>query len=258
MRRSVPRTISDSSTKPTAKAASAAAQPSRWPQRSVRRPLSSSINAPAAGRATSSQVYAVMVSALEEVGFVDRSRPAGTENRHDDGQPDNDFAGGDHHREERHHLPVETAMHPGVGDERQVDGVEHQLDAHEHHDRVAPQEHTGRADGEQQRRKIQVVGGIHLSPSCSEPLPTVRCCRIGGTESFEYDPSGSRAAMSTALWRAYTPGPGSGVGYPPLRKRSIDNSRWVFRRSNRSRWASTIAPTAAVISSALVSSNAHR
>ena len=36
------------------------------------------------------------------------------------------------------------------------------------------------------------------------------------------------------------------------------NSRWVFRGSIRSRCASTMAPRAAVISSALVSSNAHR
>ena len=36
------------------------------------------------------------------------------------------------------------------------------------------------------------------------------------------------------------------------------SSRWVLRRSKRSRWASTIAPRAAVISSAPVSSNAHR
>ena len=64
--------------------------------------------------------------------------------------------------------------------------------------------------------------------------------------------------MSTALLRAYTPGLGSVVGCPPGRNRSCASSRWVLRRSNRSRWASTIAPSAAVMSSAPVSSNAHR
>ena len=35
------------------------------------------------------------------------------------------------------------------GDEGEVDGVEHQLDAHEHHQDVAPDEHADRPDGEQ-------------------------------------------------------------------------------------------------------------
>ncbi|COX69446.1 Uncharacterised protein [Mycobacterium tuberculosis] len=48
------------------------------------------------------------------------------------------------------------------------------------------------------------------------------------------------------------------MGCPPGRKRSWESSRWVLRRSKRSRCASTIAPTAAVINSALVNSNAHR
>lgn len=34
----------------------------------------------------------------------------------------------------------------------QVAGVEHQFDAHEHDDGIAPQQHPGGADGEQQRR----------------------------------------------------------------------------------------------------------
>src|SRR3984885_3373168 len=156
--------MSASSSRPTPNAASAVAQPSRWPHGSVRLPPSSSIAAPAAGRATTSQVKWVIGSALEQVGFVDRGRSAGTENRHDDGQAHDDFAGGDDHGEERHHLAVQATMHPGEGDERQVDRVEHQLDAHEHHDGVAAQQHTGGSDGEQQRRKVKVVGWIHDAP----------------------------------------------------------------------------------------------
>lgn len=55
-----------------------------------------------------------------------------------------------HHREERHHLTVEFAVHPRKRDEREIGGVEHQFDAHEHDDGVAAHQHTGRADGEQQ------------------------------------------------------------------------------------------------------------
>src|SRR6185312_2534879 len=109
--------------------------------------------------------------------------------------------------EERDHLTVEVTVHAGERDEREVDRVEHQLDEHEHHERVAPQQHTGRADGEQQRRQIQVVSRVHdasspLRASALEALPaapTVRCCSIGGTDNSEKDPSGSNAAMSTAL-----------------------------------------------------------
>src|SRR5277367_1019632 len=98
--------MSTSSVTPTPNEAKAVAQPSRCPHGSVRLPPSSSIAAPAAGNATSSQVRCVIASALEQVGVVDRSRSAGTENRHDDGQADHDLAGGDDHGEERHHLPV--------------------------------------------------------------------------------------------------------------------------------------------------------
>ena len=49
---------------------------------------------------------------------------------------------------------------PGVAaerDERQVHGVQHDLDRQQDRDQVAPQEHAGRADGEQDRRHDQVV-----------------------------------------------------------------------------------------------------
>src|ERR1700749_1049409 len=108
--------MSFSSARPMPNDASAVAQPSRCPHASVRRPPSSSTKAPAAGRATTSQMKCVISSALEQVGVVDRSRSAGAENCHDDGQADDDFARGDDHGEEGHHLPVELAMHPGEGD----------------------------------------------------------------------------------------------------------------------------------------------
>ena len=82
-------------------------------------------------------------------------------------------------------------------------GVEHQLDAHEHHDGVAPQQHSGGADGEQQRRQVQVVGGVHPAPFSPFVEPDIeRRGRMALTESRASEPSGSRAAMSTALCRA--------------------------------------------------------
>jgi hypothetical protein len=71
-------------------------------------------------------------------------------------------------------------------------------------------------------------------------------------------PSGSRAGVATELPVANTPGPGSGDIRSP-RIRASTRSRWVGRLA-RSRLvkASTIAPTAAVMSSAEVSSNGKR
>src|ERR671915_608134 len=43
-------------------------------------------------------------SVLEQVGVVDRRRPAGPEERHDDREADDDLGGRDDHDEERHDL----------------------------------------------------------------------------------------------------------------------------------------------------------
>src|SRR5215207_6294984 len=154
------------------KAATTVAVPSRWPQRSVRRPPSSSTAAPASGSAISSQEAASRPSAgsastdiapiprspsvLQQVGVVDQGGPPGAVDRHDDGEADHDLRGGDDHDEERHDLAVDGAA--GEGDERQVHRVEHQLHAHEHDDGVAAHEDTHGADREEDRREDQVVG----------------------------------------------------------------------------------------------------
>src|SRR3954471_2925773 len=162
-------------TRAITKATTTVAVPSRWPQRSVRRPPSSSTAAPASGSAMSSQEAdsspvagtdapgpAAMGrafirgspsrSVLEEVGVADRGGAPGPVDRHDDRQSDHDLRRGDDHHEERDDLPVEGAGGPGERDQREVDRVEHQLDAHEHDDRVAADQHADRAHGEQDRR----------------------------------------------------------------------------------------------------------
>ena len=47
-------------------------------------------------------------------------------------EADDDLGGGDDHHEEHGRLAVDVAEPDGERDEREVDGVEHQLDAHEH------------------------------------------------------------------------------------------------------------------------------
>src|SRR3954467_9040989 len=97
--------------RPTTKATTTVAVPSRWPQRSVRRPPSSRTAAPASGSAISSQEAASSPvagstsddtmstsdspSVLQQVGVVDRGGPAGPVDRHDDGEPDDDLGSRD-------------------------------------------------------------------------------------------------------------------------------------------------------------------
>src|SRR5665648_213685 len=219
-----------------------AATPSQWPQRSPRRPTSSSTAAPTSGSATSSQAIpktpsagtasaaacatdpasAVITrsSAPQEVDVVDRCGAAGAVDRHDDRQPDDHLGGCHHHDEERDHLTGEVAVDPGEGHEDEVRCVEHQLHAHEHDDRVAPHQHRQRTDGEQQRREHQVVGQVHrtgsspviaggvagTSPIWACTSATERSCpRIRSTRDTDCSsgrPSAPSAATSIALLRA--------------------------------------------------------
>ena len=80
------------------------------------------------------------------------------------------------------------------------------------------------------------------------------------SDASETLPSGSSAGVPTALCRAKTPGGGSGPRCRPVsayaRTRSAASWAWLGFGVSRSRCASTIAPTAAVISSAEVTSKA--
>ena len=68
------------------------------------------------------------------------------EDGHDDPEADDDLGRGDDQHEEHDRLAADVVEHAGEGDEGQVDGVEHQLDAHEHHQHVAPDQQADGAD----------------------------------------------------------------------------------------------------------------
>ena len=91
------------------------------------------------------------------------------------------------------------------------------------------------------------------NPSRSCPRATM----LGDTESAAGLPSGSGAGVSTALWRANTPGVGGLPGWRPVAAYSAMRSRamsaWLRRGVSASRWASTMAPSTAVTSRAAVS-----
>src|SRR5215469_5849908 len=215
---------------PYTNAATGIATPSRCPQRSVRRPPVSSTTAPISGKTSSSHdsfsapvaatvCNVVIPSVLQQVGVVYRRGPAGPEDRHQDREADDDLRGGHHHHEERDDLPVQVPVHPRERDEGQVARVQHQLDAHEHDDGVAPHEHAGSADHEQDHRQGHVVDGTHESAlpgmASRSPLSAVTWTvssggtnlgsslgsegeSVGLTETSDVLPSGSRAGRSAA------------------------------------------------------------
>ena len=147
-------------------------------------------------------------------------------------EPDHDLGRRHHHHEEGGDLAVEVAVLPGEGHERQVAGVQHQLDAHEHHDGVAAREDTHAADREEDRRQDDVLGHVTSSSvvAGAPALPDVsgivagspiwrrtssmssasagaertvpRAASTRETDDSAAVPSGSRAGVSTALWRA--------------------------------------------------------
>src|SRR6266567_2396209 len=203
---------------PYTNAATGMATPSRWPQRLVRRPPTNSTTAANSGKTSSSHdsfsapvaatvCNVVIPSVLQQVGVVHRRGSAGPEDRHQDREADDALRGRHHHHEERDDLPVQVPVHPGERDEREVARVQHQLDAHEHDDRVAPHEHADAADHEQDHGQGHVVNGAHDSASVAAGAGSSG--RTGGvssfgsrgasvwlTESAEVLPSGSSAGRS--------------------------------------------------------------
>src|SRR5687768_9690512 len=79
----------------------------------------------------------------------------------DERQPDGGFGRGHGHHEEGDDLAIDFAKLAAEGDEREVDGVQHDLHRQQQGDQVAAQEHAGRANGEQQARKHEVMSDRH-------------------------------------------------------------------------------------------------
>src|SRR6266481_923228 len=123
--------------------------------------------APIRGRSGSrcSQETSIGPLELERVELVDVQGSAAAEDGDDDRQPHRRFGrrGGDdeeHRRVSREEAAGGRARHQreaGEGEEGEVHRVEHQLDAHEDDDGVAPQHHAGRSQREEDRPEDEVV-----------------------------------------------------------------------------------------------------
>src|SRR3954454_13158348 len=110
---------------------SVASQPAHGSPR--RRPPSSRRTTPASGSAGTSQTTeSASTSALEERDVVGGGAGVASHDGDDDAEPDHALCSVDDEHEEDVHLAADVVQGARERDERQVHGVEHQLDAHEH------------------------------------------------------------------------------------------------------------------------------
>src|SRR5258706_563403 len=84
---------------------------------------------------------------LQRIQFIDIDVLLRLEDLHEQGQTHSHFGGGHRDDEEREDLPAETLIHAGKCDEGEVGRIQHQLNRHENNKRVAPDQHTQRANG---------------------------------------------------------------------------------------------------------------
>src|SRR5207247_1296541 len=116
--------------------------PADTPRRRRGRTSARSRNAPNGSARTSS------ASATEQVEPIGVDGAAHAEDHDDDGEPHGDLGHGDRDREEGEEQPDRIGVQAGEGDEVDVHGVEHELDAEEDPDRVAPREDPEEPDRE--------------------------------------------------------------------------------------------------------------
>src|SRR3712207_1128868 len=104
-------------------------------------------------------VCTYLLLAPHGVDFVQVHRPARAEHGQDYREADRDLRSGDRDHQHRvaHPEAPRTWQVVGEGHEGEVDGVDHQLDAHEHHDRVAPDQCAPRPDSEHDRPHHQIA-----------------------------------------------------------------------------------------------------
>src|ERR1700723_1650194 len=85
-------------------------------------------------------------------------RLAIAESRDDDAEANRRFGRRHRHHEKDNYLAVHRTEPAANRDEREIYGVEHQLDRHEHHQNVAADDHARHADGEDDRAQRHHVG----------------------------------------------------------------------------------------------------
>src|SRR5579862_3838928 len=173
---------------------------------------------------------------------------------HDQTEPDRHLTGRHHHHDEREDLPVLASPHACERDQGEVGAVQHQLQAEQEDERVAPGEDAAGPDAEDDRRDGQIPTDGHYQPPSRDgdgagapsgeprPAPLSTAGSLGSAGP-------TRIPVLSAIVPVQT---GRGAPTP---------SSWSSPprpSSPRRRRASTIAPTAATMSRIEASSNGNR
>ena len=96
---------------------------------------------------------------LPQLVDVDRQAPA--VDGDDEPEADRDLTGRDDHHHQREDLPAHVAVGARERDHRQIGGVQHQLQAEQDHERVAPGEDARDADAEDEDGEDEEPGDVH-------------------------------------------------------------------------------------------------
>src|SRR5918999_1381166 len=186
-----------------------AARPMRLPNSSrTIAPASGSAMIAGANAATPSVSACARITRLppQQAHAVDVRRPSVASDQKDDGKAHDDLCRRNHEHEEDEDLAVDIAVNARKGDEHEVDRVQHQLDKHEDHDRVAAQESADRSDGEHQSREGEIearrdahaasssMRSVDVSTALIEPIRRARTMTptIATTRRTEVSSKGNR------------------------------------------------------------------
>src|SRR5688572_1278178 len=192
-----------------------------------RRPIVALTRKPISGKSGIS----ASISPLERRERVGVERLAMAEERDDERQADGGFGGGDGHHEERDDLAVDVAAVAAERHERQVHGVQHDLDRQQNRDQVTAQEHAGRPDREKDRRDDQVVterdhGSVSsLRASTTAPTIATRMRIDVASKANAWRLNRTRPSSRTELTAAASVWPPTGVSSSAIR--SSAHASWM-------------------------------
>src|SRR5258706_3009248 len=178
-----------------------------------RRPTTAVTRNPASGSAMmrttrSCTRLTQLASSAHGVVLVDERRLAVAEDGDDDREADGRLGGGDGHDHQRDHRAVTLQ----IGDERaerhdaEIHRIEHQLDGHQHRDRVPAGEEPERPDGEQRagerQVRVELLGDAHQPVASfsrlarnTPPITAARSSTLTASKASTYR-SNSRWARS--------------------------------------------------------------
>src|SRR5688500_9618321 len=94
---------------------------------------------------------------LQTAHLIHVNAALGLEDFNDQGEPHGNLRGGHGNDKEYEDLSAEALDHAAKRDHREIRGVQHQFNGHEDNESIAADKHTDDTQGEQDRRKDDVI-----------------------------------------------------------------------------------------------------